>query len=92
MIIDIAKTQDLFTNPHHPYTVALLSAVPQPDPIGERTRERIILKGDLPSPINPPPGCVFSSRCWKATDLCRSKTPELLSVGNSTVACHFPEN
>jgi len=91
-IMEIAKTQDLFTNPHHPYTVALLSAVPQPDPIGERTRERIILKGDLPSPINPPPGCVFSSRCWKATDLCRSKTPELLSVGNSTVACHFPEN
>jgi oligopeptide/dipeptide ABC transporter ATP-binding protein len=72
-------------------TTALLSAVPQPDPRSERTRERIILKGDLPSPINPPAGCVFNTRCWKAQDICRSKTPELLTVGKSQVACHFPE-
>jgi oligopeptide/dipeptide ABC transporter ATP-binding protein len=90
-IMEIAKTEDLFSAPHHPYTTALLSAVPQPDPRSERTRERIILKGDLPSPINPPAGCVFNTRCWKAQDICRSKTPELLTVGKSQVACHFPE-
>jgi len=64
-IMELAKTEDLFTTPHHPYTTALLSAVPQPDPRGERNRERIILKGDLPSPIDPPAGCVFNTRCWK---------------------------
>ena len=90
-IMEIAKTEDLFSAPHHPYTTALLSAVPQPDPRSERSRERIILKGDLPSPINPPAGCVFNTRCWKAQDICRSKTPELLTVGKSQVACHFPE-
>jgi len=90
-IMELAKTEDLFNAPHHPYTTALLSAVPQPDPRGERNRERIILKGDLPSPINPPAGCVFNTRCWKAQDICRSKTPELLTVGKSQVACHFPE-
>jgi oligopeptide/dipeptide ABC transporter ATP-binding protein len=61
------------------------------DPRSERSRERIILKGDLPSPINPPAGCVFNTRCWKVKDICRSKTPELLTVGKSQVACHFPE-
>ncbi|MFM8632660.1 MAG: ABC transporter ATP-binding protein [Candidatus Nanopelagicus sp.] len=90
-IMEIAKTEDLFSAPHHPYTTALLSAVPQPDPRSERTRERIILKGDLPSPINPPAGCVFNTRCWKVQEICRSKTPELLTVGKSQVACHFPE-
>lgn len=90
-IMELAKTEDLFTAPHHPYTTALLSAVPQPDPRGERNRERIILKGDLPSPINPPAGCVFNTRCWKVQEVCRSKTPELLTVGKSQVACHFPE-
>ena len=90
-IMEIAKTEDLFSAPHHPYTTALLSAVPQPDPRTERTRERIILKGDLPSPINPPAGCVFNTRCWKVQEICRSKTPELLTVGKSQVACHFPE-
>ncbi|NBR38846.1 MAG: ATP-binding cassette domain-containing protein [Alphaproteobacteria bacterium] len=90
-IMEIAKTEDLFSAPHHPYTTALLSAVPQPDPRSERSRERIILKGDLPSPINPPAGCVFNTRCWKAQDICRTKIPELLTVGKSQVACHFPE-
>jgi len=90
-IMEIAKTEDLFSAPHHPYTTALLSAVPQPDPRTERARERIILKGDLPSPINPPAGCVFNTRCWKVQEICRSKTPELLTVGKSQVACHFPE-
>jgi len=68
-IMELAKTEDLFTTPHHPYTTALLSAVPQPDPRGERNRERIILKGDLPSPIDPPAGCVFNTRCWKVQEI-----------------------
>ena len=90
-IMEIGETNSLFANPHHPYTKALLSAVPQPDPRSERTRERIILSGDLPSPVNPPTGCVFNTRCWKATDKCRSDVPALLQVGNSLTACHFPE-
>ena len=90
-IMEIGETNSLFANPHHPYTKALLSAVPQPDPRSERTRERIILSGDLPSPVNPPSGCVFNTRCWKATDKCKSDVPELLQVGNSLTACHFPE-
>jgi len=90
-IMETAATDDLYGSPHHPYTKALLSAVPQANPRIERTRERIILTGDLPSPMNPPSGCVFSTRCWKATDICRTQAPELLQVGASKVACHFPE-
>ena len=90
-IMEIGETNALYAAPHHPYTKALLSAVPQPDPRTEKTRERIILSGDLPSPVNPPAGCVFNTRCWKATDKCRSEVPELLQIGNSQVACHFPE-
>ena len=90
-IMEIGETNALYAAPHHPYTKALLSAVPQPDPRAEKTRERIILSGDLPSPINPPSGCVFNTRCWKAKDKCRIDIPELLQVGNSQVACHFPE-
>jgi oligopeptide/dipeptide ABC transporter ATP-binding protein len=90
-IMEIAPTTDLYAAPHHPYTKALLSAVPVPDPHTERTRERILLHGDLPSPMNPPTGCVFNTRCWKAQDRCRSDEPELLQIGASSVACHFPE-
>ena len=90
-IMETAATDDLYGSPRHPYTKALLSAVPQANPRIERTRERIILSGDLPSPMNPPSGCVFSTRCWKATDICRAQAPELLQVGASKVACHFPE-
>ena len=90
-IMEIADSNNLYSNPRHPYTKALLSAVPQADPRVERTRERIILTGDLPSPMNPPTGCVFNTRCWKAKDICRTSAPELLTVGSSTVACHFPE-
>jgi oligopeptide/dipeptide ABC transporter ATP-binding protein len=89
-IMELAPTADLYANPHHPYTTALLSAVPLPDPRGERTRERIILQGDLPSPINPPQGCVFNTRCWKAQDKCRTEAPALAQLGKSQVACHFP--
>ena len=90
-IMEIGETNALYATPHHPYTKALLSAVPQPDPRAEKTRERIILSGDLPSPMNPPTGCVFNTRCAKASDKCRSDVPELLQVGKSLVACHFPE-
>ena len=91
-IMELAPTADLYAKPHHPYTTALLSAVPLPDPRSERTRERIILQGDLPSPVNPPQGCVFNTRCWKAQDKCRTEVPQLMSIGKSQVACHFPEN
>jgi oligopeptide/dipeptide ABC transporter ATP-binding protein len=91
-IMELAPTADLYATPHHPYTTALLSAVPLPDPRSERTRERIILQGDLPSPVNPPQGCVFNTRCWKAQDKCRTEVPQLMTIGKSQVACHYPEN
>ncbi len=96
-IMEIATTKDLFAKPMHPYTKALLSAVPIPDPEIERKRERIVLQGDLPSPANPPSGCVFSTRCWKATEKCRTEVPELITLGvgnpnERSYACHFPEN
>lgn len=91
-VMEEADKTDLFTHPRHPYTKALLSAVPVPDPIKGRNRERIILQGDLPSPVNPPSGCVFNTRCWKATDKCRTEVPQLLQIGNNhRLACHFPE-
>ncbi len=89
-IMELAPTSELYSTPRHPYTSALLSAVPLPDPRSEKTRERIILQGDLPSPINPPKGCVFNTRCWKAQDKCRTEEPQLLTIGASQVACHFP--
>ena len=91
-VMEEADKVDLFTHPRHPYTKALLSAVPVADPIKGRKRERIILQGDLPSPVNPPAGCVFNTRCWKAQDKCRTEVPQLLTIGKSQVACHFPEN
>jgi len=91
-VMEEAPTAELFAHPRHPYTRALLSAVPIPDPRKERERERITLQGDLPSPANPPTGCVFSTRCWKATDLCRQSSPEVIEISpKHRVACHFPE-
>lgn len=87
-IVELAPKEELFDNPLHPYTKALLSAVPIPDPTAKR--ERIILKGDIPSPINPPSGCKFRTRCPMATDLCAQKAPEFRDIGsNHFVACHF---
>ena len=94
-VMEQADKSDLFALPRHPYTKALLSAVPTPDPVKGRQRERIMLQGDLPSPINPPNGCVFNTRCWKATDKCRSEEPALIQIGSNPshkVACHYPES
>jgi oligopeptide/dipeptide ABC transporter ATP-binding protein len=90
-IVELATVDQIYNSPHHPYTKALLSAVPIPDPIKERKREQIVLSGDLPNPANPPKGCVFNTRCWKAKEICFTTEPELLQVGKSQVACHFPE-
>jgi peptide/nickel transport system ATP-binding protein len=90
-IMELAPTEDLYKSPHHPYTKALLSAIPIPDPVLERKREQIILSGDIPNPVNPPSGCVFNTRCWKAQDKCRTTEPALVQIGASQVACHFPD-
>jgi oligopeptide/dipeptide ABC transporter ATP-binding protein len=92
-VMEEADKVDLFTHPRHPYTKALLSAVPVADPIKGRKRERIILQGDLPSPVNPPAGCVFNTRCWKVQDKCRTEVPQLMQIGtNHRIACHYPED
>lgn len=89
-IVELADAETLYANPQHPYTVALLSAIPIPDP--NYQKERIILKGDVPSPINPPEGCYFHPRCPKAKDLCKTQAPELRNCNDSAhiVSCHFP--
>ena len=79
-MVELAETEELFRNPLHPYTKALLEAVPIPDPVVERQREHRIIKGEIPSPINPPPGCVFHPRCPIAVDRCRIEFPEFREV------------
>jgi peptide/nickel transport system ATP-binding protein len=91
-VVEVARTQDLYTSSKHPYTRALLSAIPVPDPEKERSRKQILLQGEIPSSTNPPSGCVFNTRCWKAQEKCRVSEPKLTNVGASEVACHFPEN
>ena len=90
-IVEIADRDTLYSAPKHPYTKALLSAVPEADPDAVGARERIRLTGDVPNPINPPSGCRFRTRCWKATELCATNAPALMQIGSSQVACHFPE-
>jgi len=87
-IVEYAAADELFANPKHPYTQALLAAAPVPDPVIERTRPRTIIKGELPSPLNPPPGCVFNPRCPKVTEACKSAVPPTRELGpGHHVAC-----
>ncbi|WP_082875548.1 ABC transporter ATP-binding protein [Nocardia pseudobrasiliensis] len=94
-IVETADRADLYDRPHHPYTQALLSSVPEPDPDSATQRDRIRLTGDVPSPINPPSGCRFRTRCWKAQPICTETEPPLLQLPDTTpghqTACHFPE-
>ena len=89
-IVELAPAEELYTKPAHPYTKALLSANPRMDT--STASERIILKGDIPNPINRPSGCVFNPRCPKAEAKCSTDSPELVQIGNRKVACHFPES
>lgn len=94
-IVELGEREDVFTNPYHPYTQALLSAVPVPDPVVEENRQRILLEGDLPSPANPPVGCNFNTRCPIAKDICFQEDPPYQEITpDHFCACHFvsPEN
>jgi oligopeptide/dipeptide ABC transporter ATP-binding protein len=91
-IVEIGPAEQVYEHPTHPYTKALLSAVPVPNPRVERQRSRIMLEGDVPSPVNPPRGCRFRTRCWKATELCAAREPALvLRASGQLSACHHPE-
>ena len=88
-LVEITTSVELYSNPLHPYTVSLLSAVPIPDPVVDRTRKRIVLRGDVPSPLNTPGGCPFHPRCHMPVDICKEQLPELRDLGGEHwVACH----
>jgi oligopeptide/dipeptide ABC transporter ATP-binding protein len=85
-VMEVADRETLYENPRHPYTKALLSAVPVPDPAAERAREHVIIPGEVPSPLNPPSGCVFRTRCPMATEECSLVIPELRRLGEDHYA------
>ncbi|MEM7444952.1 MAG: dipeptide ABC transporter ATP-binding protein [Pseudomonadota bacterium] len=89
-LVEVADRDSIYENPRHPYTQALISAVPLPDPDAERGKTRVVLTGDLPSPLNPPSGCYFRTRCPKATDLCAQEVPALVDIEpGHRAACHY---
>ncbi len=89
-MVEMANSVDIYAHPRHPYTQALISAVPIPDPKIEKNKELILIEGDLPSPINPPSGCVFRTRCQKAQEICAKEKPNMKNFNDShMVACHF---
>jgi oligopeptide transport system ATP-binding protein len=91
-IVEVGGSQDIYKNPLHPYTQALWAALPMPDPEMEEKRERIVLQGDVPSPINPPKGCRFNTRCARAMDICREVEPPLREMESGhQVACYLYE-
>lgn len=90
-MVEIGPSEDVYHRPLHPYTTALLSAIPIPDPDVAKAKERIVLGGEIPSPINPPKGCPFCTRCPKATERCRQETPKPIQVGTRIVSCHLYE-
>lgn len=90
-IVEYAEKDELYNNPQHPYTIALLSVIPSVEKKKKATDDKIILQGDLPSPANSPSGCCFHTRCYKAQEICSKEAPELKDLGNGhTCACHFP--
>ncbi len=90
-LVEVGPSNEVYHRPLHPYTVALLSAIPIPDPKIAKEKKRIVLEGEIPSPINPPTGCVFSTRCSKATERCRREAPQMTKVGNRQVSCFLYE-
>lgn len=89
-IVELVESEELYKNPLHPYTKALLTAIPEPNPEKAKNRNRIILNGEIPSPVNPPSGCKFRTRCPYAKDICAKDVPQLTDFGNGHyVACHF---
>ncbi|MPM88408.1 Oligopeptide transport ATP-binding protein OppF [bioreactor metagenome] len=90
-MVECGPSNEVYHRPLHPYTVALLSAIPIPDPKIAKAKRRIVLDGEIPSPINPPTGCVFCTRCSKATERCHRETPQMVQVGNRQVSCFLYE-
>jgi oligopeptide/dipeptide ABC transporter ATP-binding protein len=92
-MMELSPSEELYTKPIHPYTSVLLNAIPIPDPRENRARTRTVVTGEVPSPIDPPPGCRFASRCPRASDICRTVEPQLTEyAGGHLAACHHPQN